>query len=319
MDLQELYKRQKWTLEQKIDHAVGAVQTFINRTGKQVYVSFSGGKDSTVLLDLVRRFVDKEIEAVFNNTGNEYPEIIQFVKSFDNVTIISPRKSIRQIIHDHGFPLISKEQALGIREAKTTKSPKLLDIRLNGSPHSKGRRVGKIADKWQFLINEPFMVSEKCCDILKKKPFKDYEKQTGKLPILGTMAGESRLRQQAYLIRGGCNSFKEGHLASNPLSIWTEEDIWAYIFKFNIPYCKLYTYKGCHRTGCMFCGFGAHLESISRFDLLYKLHPQLYNTIIQYQNNGITYREALKKIGVMLPDDPNKPLTLFSDDELDIY
>lgn len=65
MTLKELHERQNWTLNQKIDHAVGAVEAFISQTGKTPYVSFSGGKDSTVLLDIVRRFVNPDIKAVF--------------------------------------------------------------------------------------------------------------------------------------------------------------------------------------------------------------------------------------------------------------
>lgn len=240
MDLATLRERQGWKLEQKIDHAVGAVEQFKARTGRPLYVSFSGGKDSTVLLDLCRRFLDPEQKAVFNNTGNEYPEIIRFVRDTPNVTIISPRIPVRRIIEEQGFPLISKEQSCYIREAKTTKSAKLLDIRLNGSPLSKGRKVGKISERWKFLIGEPFMISERCCDILKKRPFRIYEKETGELPILGIMAGESRIRQEAYIKRGGCNSFNPDHLSCNPLSIWTEEDIWSYIRRFNVPYCQIY-------------------------------------------------------------------------------
>lgn len=313
MDLQTLLERQSWTLEQKIDHSIGAVEAFIARTGRPVYVSFSGGKDSTVLLDLVRRFVDKNIKAVFDNTGNEYPEIIKFVKSVDNVVIITPRKNIRQLIADYGFPLISKEQALYLRQAKTTKSPKVLDLRLHGNPKYKGRKSGKISECWKFLIDEPFMVSEKCCEVLKKRPFREYEKQTGELPIIGMMADESILRRQIYVKRGGCNSFKDGKMASYPLSIWTEKDIWDYIHKFNVPYCELYD-KGCTRTGCMFCGFGAHLEKGQRFRLLHKLHPQIYSAIVEYQNNGVSYREALHKVGIVLPDDPNQQLSLFEED-----
>ena len=310
MDLATLRERQGWTLEQKIDHAVGAVEQFKARTGHPLYVSFSGGKDSTVLLDLCRRFLDPEQKAVFNNTGNEYPEIIRFVRDTPNVTIISPRIPVRRIIEEHGFPLISKEQSSYIREAKTTKSAKLLDIRLNGSPLSKGRKVGKISERWKFLIGEPFMISERCCDILKKRPFRIYEKETGELPILGIMAGESRIRQEAYIKRGGCNSFKPDHLSCNPLSIWTEEDIWSYIRRFNVPYCRIYDERGCNRTGCMFCGFGAHIEKESRFDLVFRLHPKMYQTVMGYQNNGITYRDALHKCGISLPDDPKEP-TLF--------
>ena len=65
MTIQKLNTRQGWTLNQKIDHAVGTVEAFLSRTGKVPYVSFSGGKDSTVLLDIVRRFVNRDIKAVF--------------------------------------------------------------------------------------------------------------------------------------------------------------------------------------------------------------------------------------------------------------
>lgn len=219
MTAKELAERQTWHLTQKIDHAIGTIEAFINRTGKTPYVSFSGGKDSTVLLDICRRFVSRDIKAVFDNTGNEFPEIVQFVRTVENVTIITPKLNIRQIIANNGFPLISKETAHGIRQAKTTKSERLRKIRLQGTNPSKGMTTGKIPDKWQFLVNEPFMVSEKCCDILKKRPFARYQRETGELPIIGTMASESRLRQQQYILMGGCNSWKENHLASYPLSI----------------------------------------------------------------------------------------------------
>lgn len=303
MTIQELAERQKWTLEQKIDHSVGTIEAFIARTGRTPYVSFSGGKDSTVLLDICRRFVSQDIKAVFDNTGNEFPEIVQFVRQVENVTVITPKLNIRQVLKNNGFPLISKEVAKELRDAKTTKSEKLLKIRLFGTDSKRGYTSGKIPDKWQYLIREPFMISEKCCDILKKRPFAKYNRETREVPIIGTMAQESRLRQQQYIRRGGCNSFNEGHLASYPLSIWTEADIWAYIEKFKVPICSLYKRPGCNRTGCMFCGFGAHLEKRSRFAMLYDLHPALYKAFMRYENNGILYREALKKIGVILPDE----------------
>ena len=171
MTIQELNTRQGWTLSQKIDHAVGTVEAFLSHTGKVPYVSFSGGKDSTVLLDIVRRFVDRDIKAVFCNTGNEYPEIVRFVRSTENVTIIRPGITVRKLSESMVFRLISKEQAHGIRQAKTTKSEKLLAIRLHGTDATRGYTSGKIADRWQYLIKKPFMISEQCCDCLKKTAF----------------------------------------------------------------------------------------------------------------------------------------------------
>lgn len=311
MTIQELRQRQQWPLHQKIDHALGTVEAFVARTGKVPYVSFSGGKDSTVLLDLIRRFLKPDMKAVFCNTGNEFPEIVKFVRRTENVTVIRPEMTVRQVLEKYGFPLISKEQALYIRQAKTTKSTKLLALRLNGTAPKNRKIFGKISERWKYLIKAPFMLSEKCCECLKKRPFRKYEKETGELPVLGMMANESDLRQHQYIKRGGCNAFEGKRPTSYPLSIWTDADIWACIKEFKIPYCEIYD-KGQIRTGCMFCGFGAHIEKSSRFARLRELHPKAYGIFMNYTNNGVTYREALERIGVQLPDGPRQ-LDLFEE------
>ena len=84
-----------------------------------------------MLLDLVRRFVDKNCPAVFCNTGAEYPDVVTFVHSFDNVIIIKPEHTFKEIIEQRGFPLVSKEQSRYIRQARHTKSDKLRAMRLN--------------------------------------------------------------------------------------------------------------------------------------------------------------------------------------------
>lgn len=85
------------------------IREWIHRYGTDgVYVSFSGGKDSTVLLHIVREMYP-DIPAVFVDTGLEYPEIRQFVRTFDNVDWLKPKKNFRQVIQDYGYPFISKE------------------------------------------------------------------------------------------------------------------------------------------------------------------------------------------------------------------
>ena len=288
MTYKELTYRQGWTLEQKIDHAAGVVAAFMERTAGKIYISYSGGKDSGVILDIIRRFVSSDIPAVFCNTGNEYPEVVRFVKQKENTVVIRPEADIRQIIEKYGFPLVGKEQSRYIYQAKHTRSAKLLDIRLHGG--EKG--IGKIAEKWKLLINAPFNVSEKCCDYLKKKPFDKFHKQTGLYPVIGTMAGESRLRLQKWL-KYGCNSFETNMMASYPLSIWTVNDVWQYIRKFHIPYCSIYD-SGLHRTGCMFCGFGCHRKNDRRFYFLKEYKPKIYEHFMQMRNSGTSYRDALR-------------------------
>ena len=170
----ELHERQGWTLQQKIDHSLEVIETFVSRVGglDKVYCSFSGGKDSTVLLDLCR-IVYPDIKAVFFNTGNEYPDIVHFVKKLIgkgyNIDIVRPKYTPRQVWEQYGFPLISKEQSLALRQIKTTHSDKLRNYRLYGSEDGK-RRAGTLSKKWRPLIEAPFMISEQCCQKLKKAP-----------------------------------------------------------------------------------------------------------------------------------------------------
>lgn len=308
MTLEELRYRQSWTFEQKIDHAVGAIEYFINhmsKQGKGVYISFSGGKDSTVLLDMVRRFIDPDhnIPVVFCNTGNEWPDTVRFVKTFDNVTIIRPEYSLKKIFEREGFPLISKEQSQYICQYKHAKSERIKYIRLYGKVSKKGYKQGMISKKWQFLINENFMLSDKCCHYLKKQPFYRYEKENNCFPIIGILTEESTQRESEYIKRGGCNAFDMKRPASFPISIFTEQDILEYKRLFNIPFSPIYDDPRVKQTGCCTCGFGAHEKDDYRFELLYDLRPNFYMVAMNYTNNGVTYREALRKVGVQLPDE----------------
>lgn len=113
MTSKELTERQNWSLQQKIDHSLGAIDQFYSRLNGKVHVSFSGGKDSTVLLDLCR-LIDPNIKGVFCNTGNEYPDIVKFVQKLKNtdgynIEIIRPAITSKEVIASCGFPLISKE------------------------------------------------------------------------------------------------------------------------------------------------------------------------------------------------------------------
>lgn len=107
--IEELRQKQALPLDIKIKMSKARIRAWIDEYGEDgVYVSFSGGKDSTVLLDLVRQDYPN-VKAVFIDTGLEYPEIKDFVKTFDNVDIVRPKMSFRQVIEKYGYPFISKE------------------------------------------------------------------------------------------------------------------------------------------------------------------------------------------------------------------
>lgn len=315
MTIQELRERQSWSLEQKIDHSLGTINAFVNRMGglDKVYISFSGGKDSTVLFHLARRLYPN-ILGVFSNTGNEYPEIIQFVKEQIrggyNVQIIRPKLTPRQVWAQYGFPLVSKQV-----------SERVHNVRINPNSNRAKKCMGEgfwsIPQKWRFLNDEPFETSDMCCDKLKKEPIHKFEKESGRSPMIGILASESLQRERKYIFDGGCNVFSEGGRSySFPLAIWTESDIWAYIEKFNLPIAEIY-HKGLDRTGCMGCGYGACRKDDMRFDILRKTHPKCYDMVMNYTNNGVTFREALRKVlavnGLYLPDE--QPKNLFSEIE----
>lgn len=285
-----------YPLDIKIAKTKQRIREWINYYGQDgVYISFSGGKDSSVLLDIVRSEYPN-IKAVYCNTGLEYPEIKEAVKSYSNVEIIRPAKNFREIITDYGYPIVSKEQSHFIFEARNSKSEKLRNRRINGT--AKGGF--KISEKWKFLLEAPFRISHKCCYFMKKSPFKKYQKETNRVPILGTRAEECRLRRTEFILNGGCNSFKGNNPKSQPLSFWTEQDILNYIKLYNIKLPKIYGEikekdtqisffnkdkdlfcTGAERTGCIFCGYGAHLESSpNRFEKLKKTHPAIYNYCI---------------------------------------
>ena len=116
--MEYLKELQQYPLDLKISLTKARIREWINKFGTEgVYISFSGGKDSTVLLDIVRGLYP-EIEAVFVDVPTQYPELKEFVKTFDNVTILKPKINFTQVCKKYGFPLISKEVSESVEGAR---------------------------------------------------------------------------------------------------------------------------------------------------------------------------------------------------------
>lgn len=306
---EDLKIMQSWPFERKILVTQTRIIEWYQRNNGKVYVSFSGGKDSTVLLDLVRK-IYPDVPAVFVDTGLEYPELREFVKTIQNVTWLKPEMNFRKVIETYGYPLISKDVAKKIYYYR--KNPKGWTAKRFNDDSEYIKKYGKqfSVSKWIFLRDSNINVSSYCCDVMKKKPAKKYEQKTGNKAIIGTMACESQNRKTAWL-KNGCNSFDGVRPTSQPMSFWTEQDVLKYIKEFNIPYAsaygeikqdengKYYT-TGCNRTGCVFCGFGCHLEKEpNRFQRLKQTHPQLWNYCMKpWDEGGLGMKEVLDYIGV---------------------
>lgn len=290
-----LQQKQSLPLKAKIVLSKRRIREFYNHYDGKVYIAFSGGKDSTVLRELVKS-VYPDVPSIFCDTGLEYPEVKKFIKKQDDTTIIRPDISFRDVLKIYGYPVISKKIARFVRDLQNPTAENKISRHLyltgekNNGEHSDYFRL---SDKWRFLIDAPFKISDMCCAVMKKKPFKKFEHETGRNGFVGVMASNSEQRRASYL-QTGCNSFNKRRPISKPMGFWTEKDVWDYIHEFNVPYCDIYD-KGETNTGCIFCMFGVHLDGIpNRFQRLERLHPKLHKYCIENLELG----KVLDYIGI---------------------
>jgi 3'-phosphoadenosine 5'-phosphosulfate sulfotransferase (PAPS reductase)/FAD synthetase len=300
---EDLKIMQAWPLERKIQVSQTRIIEWYQHWGGKVSVSFSGGKDSSVLLDLARRCYP-DIEAVFVDTGLEFPEVRAFALSHENVTVLRPAMRFDEVVQKYGWCYPSKDVARTLRYAKQGSQwalDRLVGVNADGSP-SKFRQTHYA--RWAYLKDGPVQISDICCEIMKERPLAAYVKATGKQALVGTMATESRRRKQAWLLTG-CNVFDSKRPVSKPLSFWTEQDILRYIKEFQLPYASVYgeiaedkngrlSTTGEQRTGCCFCPVGCHLDKENRFQRLAVTHPKLHDYVI----NQLGLRELLDFVGV---------------------
>ena len=303
-DLTDLRQRQALPLDAKVLMTQVRIREWYNHFNGDVYVSFSGGKDSTVLAHIVRGMYP-DVPLVFANTGLEYPEVQAFAKKM-GADIVRPRMQFSEVISTFGYPIISKEYSEHIYYARRIRNSTVVTYK--GYKKTEITRERLLAlkpsmfncKKWLPLCQETsFPISHICCEMIKKSPLKEYQHKAKRYPYVGTLAEESLLREQSWL-KNGCNSFEGKKRKSQPLSFWREQDILKYVKQedleiasvygeivcvddFGFEYepmpgvdCKLKC-TGCDGTGCIFCCFGMHLEKgETRIQRLAKTHPRQY-------------------------------------------
>lgn len=182
------------------------------------HVAFSGGKDSIVLLELVRRALPaNSFITIFGDTGMEFPDTYQTVDAIEAKC---------------------KENGLAFYRASSRFRPDE-SWRLFGPPS----RVLR----WCCSVHKSAPQTLKLREILGKK---DY---TG-MDFVGVRAHESAARSEYELENFGKK--QKGQYSCNPLLDWGSAEIWLYIFSRHLVINNAYK-KGISRVGCLFCPMGA--------------------------------------------------------------
>lgn len=290
----EVRYRKSLPYEIKIRMSETRLREFIGYYGEDgVVVCFSGGLDSTFALAFIRERYPR-VKAV-SVPAIECLQNIKLIQKTENVEKVAPRYSQKEIVKKFGFPVVSKKTAKSLQALQnpSEKNAKIRNLALTGIT-SEGRKTKtyKLAEKWRFLINAPFKISNKCCYYMKETPIQSWCKEHGYASIIATTVEESKSRLDGYCKRGGCNSFK-GQGDSVPFSFWTRQDILRYIVEHNIEISEaygeikqdengMYYNTGAQRTGCPVCMFGMEKDEPgnNRFQKLYYEDNRRWNQVI---------------------------------------
>lgn len=183
----DLKMLQALPLNVKIRKTQLRIQEWYEKFDGQVYVSRSGGKDSDVLGDIVKKLYP-DVPHVFVNTGLEHDSVRKHGELVSD-EVIRPVMRFDDVILKYGYPIISKEVSEAVYGAR----------RGWKSMTNKFDRKEFGTMKYKFLLDAPFNMAHMCCNVMKKKPCKNYEHETMNKPIIGTMADESVLRKSEWI------------------------------------------------------------------------------------------------------------------------
>ena len=229
------------------------------------YISFSGGKDSTILHYLIDMALpNNRIPRVFINTGIEYNDIVSFVKELaskdDRFVILKPSQAIKPMLEKYGYPFKSKEHSLYVNMYQTKgELSKTYQRYINPSENRKSFECPSVL-KYQFSEDFKLKISNKCCFKLKKEPAKKWSKENNKTIILTGMRKEEGGARAN--IKGCILTDKKGNIKKfHPLLVVSDDWEKWFIEKNDIKLCKLYyepfNFKRC---GCKGCPYSLDLQ-----------------------------------------------------------
>ena len=310
-------------LDRRVTDACHRIEELYYETDGKCYVSFSGGKDSTVLLALIKMCEDiytipvGGIPAVFSNTGIELGVTVDFVKWvrdnwYSNVQIIRPEVSFDWVLKSKGKPIKSKLKSEYIgRWQNGHRSESVWRNLIEGKTRSgKATWKLKLYDKDIHMVSDnfPIRISNNCCEYLKKKPFKEYTRESGmrgsasgiRLDEGGARELNIRTRVNKDSSKICTNIKKDGFIQKVPIVDWEDEDVELFIERYHVPLSKAYTEYGFRRTGCMGCPFSRNIVNDLKY--LHDYEPNRYKASMHWlkdvyiaQNVILPFDEAYER------------------------
>lgn len=280
--------------------------------GEKVAITSSFGKDSVVVIDLVRSMYP-EIPIIFSDSGVEYPCFIEISKQYDNVLYIKPEKTMEQVVEENGYLLpLGREKTKTIRRCRD----QIAQEKWYGGGMKKMRGDWGENSMYNYskhipVLLAPFKISEMCNDYLKGRPLDKFKKKNGfKYYFNGVTHDESQSRRRT-LLRDGFNIMKE---KSRPIGHWTSSDVLEYVLKNDLPlgdtYGEIiydekkgkYVTTGFTRNGCYCCPAGAHIGKPNQYQLLYEYDKDLW----EYTMDGLGFRKVCEYFDIPIkPGDKN--------------
>lgn len=243
------------------------------------YISFSGGKDSTILHYLIDiALPNNKIPRVYANTGIEYNDVVKFVKELskkdERFVILNQNKNIIQTLKKYGYPFKSKEHSLRVAYFNKGKENGYINLYINGIKRDETKLINKryMCPKkllYQFEEKGKYNYSNQCCYKLKKDLLHQWQKENNrKINITGMKNEEGGNRAKLTCLTNNNKSF-------HPLIVVSDEWENYFIKYYNIQLCKLYyppyNFK---RTGCKGCPFNLKIQQ--DLNTMYKLLPSEY-------------------------------------------
>lgn len=239
-----------------VDFYLYDLKTKFNKINpKDYYLSYSVGKDSHLLYWFIKEFAKIDgIKIVGINTYLEHEEIRKRMYENSDIVLLPELKPF-EIKEEFGIPCFSKAQDdIIYRYQKGCRKDYLLNkvygnakfIGKDGKEHLSYFNLNKKARE-KLLSGELHKVSSKCCEYLKKKPARKFEKESGLKAILGVRGTESNMRKGNYK---SCFTKDKKFTPLWDLTNELEEQIYS---KYSIEVPKIYDYVT--RTGCMGCPY----------------------------------------------------------------